>query len=133
MGTAERPAESDCRALNERIRRVGVGATLRLGYPPAWADIEPLRSVVDRDETPSWFSRDLREHERSIVCQPGVGERHILIGYEPWHARSVPVLYREACEGVPVWELSVVERGLQLDAARAAADIYPEVRRYGGR
>ena len=132
-GSMESTGESDYRDLNARLRRIGVGASVRLAYRSPWDSLPARHAVVARDATPAWFSRDLREHERSHVLQRDPGTHLLLVGYEPWHGRPVPLLYREAREGVPVVDVEVTERGVQVDADRCAADLHGEVARYGGR
>lgn len=132
MGTIDGPADADCRKLNERIRRIGVGATVELSYPTAYDDVGRQGVVVARDRAPEWLSRSLREHERGLLLERDPDDYVFLVGYEPWHARSVPVLYRRRAEGVPVLSVSVRNRGIQVDAARSAAELYDEVGRFGG-
>lgn len=132
MGTVDGPADADCRELNERIRRIGVGATILLSYPPSSQHLARRGNVVARDRAPEWLSRPLREHERSLVLDSADESYVLLVGYEPWQARSVPVLYRHRSEGVPVVSVSVVHRGVQVVADRSAAQLYEEVGRYGG-
>lgn len=132
MGTIDGPAEPDFPALNQRIRRVGVGGTVQMTFPPAYDQVDREGTVIARDRCTTWFSRELRDHERSLVLDRAEGAFAILVGYEPWHAVSTPLLYRRDGEGVPVLELSVVERGVQIDADRGAAALFEEVGRFGG-
>ena len=133
MGTTGPPRGSDCRALNAQIRRVGIGASVLLTYPQEWSSVARIASVVERDETPPWFARSLREEEAALLLETIDSERALLVGYGPWHSRSVPILYRDCSEEVPVWALQVVELGFQVDAARSAGDVYEEIGRHDGR
>lgn len=118
--------------MNTRIRRVGVGASVLLTYPPGTSSVARIGSVIDRDVTPDWFDRALRDQESSLLLDTMGTGQGLLVGYGPWHSRSVPILYRDGDEEVPVWGFKVVELGIQVDADRSAAAIYDEVARYGG-
>ncbi|MEF8776778.1 MAG: hypothetical protein V5A43_09795 [Haloarculaceae archaeon] len=81
---------------------------------------------------PDWFHRPLRDQDASLLLDTIGAGQGLLVGYGPWHSRSVPILYREGDEAVPVWGVTVAELSIQVDADRSTAAIDDEVARYGG-
>jgi hypothetical protein len=132
MGSTHPPRESDREALNERVRRIGVGATVDVEYPPTCDEVESVGCVIARDRTPPWMVRTLQAQERSLVLDTGESDLSILLGFEPSHADSLPRIHRRDRRGIGVWDVTVVDRGLQVVSSTEAAELFGEVGRYGG-
>jgi len=120
------------RAVNASLRQVGLGATVELTYPPTRSDLARVGTVVARGRFPGWMWRDPVDGERPLVLDMGGDAPCALIAFAPRKADRVPRLNKEERPGIGVWDVTVVERGVQVAADTCAADLFAEVGRYGG-
>jgi hypothetical protein len=126
------PDAATRQTINGRIRRVGMDAVVELEYSPSRRRVPTVGTVVGHGETPAWCEEELASNQCALVLDMDEETASVVVGYEPPDGSALPHLYREGRPAIGVWDVTVVDRGVQLAAARSAADLFEEVGRYGG-
>lgn len=118
------PADTQKAEVNQRIRRLGAGATVLVRNEIRTRRLTVERRVRESCDTPDWTSRCLGDDEVGQVLS-GYGTTYLLVGHRD--RNRLPSLSWPSCRASGVWDVVVEEPGEVLSADQTAMDLLGEV------